>query len=243
MRYLTLSNSKIIKGFQKGFITYGLHLAPSTLSGRNVCPNASPGCAEACLNTAGRGMMNMVQEARINKTNKFFDNKYEFVLQLVKDIQAGIRFATRKHMSVCFRLNLTSDIRWEKYGIMQEFSKYQFYDYTKSKQRMKDFLGRGLGYNSQMPHNYHLTFSRDETTDTEFIKEVIKKGGNVAVVFDEIPNTWEGMDVISGDDHDLRFTDPHSKIIGLKAKGKAKHDNSGFVVKVKSESVQQNQKE
>ena len=242
MRYLTLSNSKILKGFQKGFITYGLHFAPSTLSGRNVCPNASPGCAAACLNTAGRGMMNMVQEARINKTNKFFDNKFEFVLQLVKDIQAGIRFAARKEMSVCFRLNLTSDIRWEKYGIMQEFPKHQFYDYTKSKQRMKEFLGRGLGYNSQMPHNYHLTFSRDETTDTEFIKEVIKKGGNVAVVFDEIPNTWEGMDVISGDDHDLRFTDPHSKIIGLKAKGKAKHDDSGFVVKVKSESEQQNQK-
>ena len=236
MRYLTLSNSKILKGFQKGFITYGLHLAPSTLSGRNVCPNASAGCAAACLNTAGRGMMNMVQEARINKTNKFFDNKYEFVLQLVKDIQAGIRFATRKQMNVCFRLNLTSDIRWEKYGIMQEFPKQQFYDYTKSKQRMKDFLSR------DMPHNYHLTFSRDETTDTDFIKEVIKKGGNVAVVFDEIPNTWEGMPVVSGDDHDLRFTDPHGKIIGLVAKGKAKHDNSGFVVKVKSESEQQNQK-
>ena len=227
MRYLTLSNSKIIKGFQKGFITYGLHLAPSTLSGRNVCPSASPGCAAACLNTAGRGMMNMVQEARINKTNKFFDNKFEFVLQLVKDIQAGIRFATRKQMSVCFRLNLTSDIKWEDHGIIQEFPKQQFYDYTKIKNRMMQFLDRKL------PYNYHLTFSRDETTDTDFIKEVIKKGGNVAVVFDEIPNTWEGMDVISGDDHDLRFTDPHGKIIGLKAKGKAKQDNSGFVVKVK----------
>ena len=228
MRYLTLSNSKIIKGFQKGFITYGLHFAPSTLSGRNVCPNASEGCAAACLNTAGRGMMKMVQEARINKTNKFFDNKFEFVLQLVKDIQAGIRFASRKQMEVCFRLNLTSDIRWEKYGIMQEFPKHQFYDYTKSKERMMAFLSR------KMPYNYHLTFSRDETTDIDFIKEVIKKGGNVAVVFDEIPNTWEGMDVISGDDHDLRFTDPHGKIIGLEAKGKAKQDNSGFVVKVKN---------
>ena len=50
------------------------------------------------------------------------------------------------------------------------------------------------------------------------------------------------MEVICGDDHDLRFTDPHGKIIGLVAKGKAKHDDSGFVVKVKSESEQQNQK-
>jgi len=236
MRYLTLSNSKILKGFQKGFITYGLHFAPSNLSGRNVCPSASAGCAAACLNTAGRGMMKMVQEARINKTNKFFSNKFEFVLQLVKDVQAGIRFATRKEMSVCFRLNLTSDIKWEDHGIIQEFPKQQFYDYTKIKNRMMQFLDHKL------PHNYHLTFSRDETTDTDFIKEVIKKGGNVAVVFDEIPKSWEGMPVISGDDHDLRFTDPHGKIIGLVAKGKAKHDDSGFVVKVKSESEQQNQK-
>ena len=42
------------------------------------------------------------------------------------------------------------------------------------------------------------------------------------------------VDVISGDDHDLRFTDPHGKIVGLEAKGKAKQDNSGFVVKVKN---------
>ena len=52
-------------------MTFGLHLAPHTLSGYNVCPHASKGCAEACLNTAGRGRMNMVQDARIKKTIMF----------------------------------------------------------------------------------------------------------------------------------------------------------------------------
>jgi hypothetical protein len=51
-------------------------------------------------------------------------------------------------------------------------------------------------------------------------------------VFDEVPKTWEGMEVISGDEHDLRFKDPRGKIVGLEAKGKAKQDDSGFVVKV-----------
>ena len=93
MKLLTLSNTKILKGIDQGYITYGLHLAPSTLSGRNVCPNASKGCAEACLNTAGRGIMQMVQDARINKTNKFFKNKFEFVLELSKDVVRGINYS------------------------------------------------------------------------------------------------------------------------------------------------------
>jgi len=91
------------------------------------------------------------------------------------------------------------------------------------------------------PKNYHLTYSRDETTELSVIRQILSKGGNVAVVFDEVPKTWEGMEVISGDEHDLRFKDPRSKIVGLEAKGKAKQDDSGFVVKVKSESEEQTQ--
>ena len=106
MKLLTLSNTKLLKGMDQGYITYGLHFAPSTLSGRNVCPNASPGCAEACLNTAGRGIMKMVQDARINKTNKFFKNKFEFVLELSKDVVRGINYSLKKQMNVCFRLNI-----------------------------------------------------------------------------------------------------------------------------------------
>ena len=53
-------------------------------------------------------------------------------------------------------------------------------------------------------------------------------------MFDEVPEVWEGMEVISGDDHDLRFLDSRGKIVGLEAKGKAKQDDSGFVVKLKN---------
>ena len=228
MKLLTFNNTKILKGFEQGYITYGLHLAPSTLSGRNVCPNASKGCAEACLNTAGRGMMQMVQDARINKTNKFFDDKFKFVLELSKDVVRGINYSLKKQMNVCFRLNLTSDIEWERHGIIEEHPAHQFYDYTKSLKRMYKFLRHDF------PKNYHLTYSRSEITELSVIRQVLSKGGNVAVVFDEVPKTWEGMEVISGDEHDLRFKDPRGKIVGLEAKGKAKQDDSGFVVKIEN---------
>jgi hypothetical protein len=56
---------------------------------------------------------------------------------------------------------------------------------------------------------------------------------NVAIVFDELPKTYRGIDVINGDENDLRFLDPADKIVGLTAKGKAKKDNSNFTVRVK----------
>lgn len=226
MNLLNSGNHKTSKGEARGYITYGLHLAPANLSGQNVCPNASKGCAEACLNTAGRGTMNGVQQARIRKTKEWFEDKYEFVSRLTQDVTRGINRALKKNINACFRLNLTSDIHWENYGIIEKFPDYQFYDYTKSIKRMQRFL------TNQLPANYHLTFSRSEETNLNIIKAIVTIGGNVAVVFDQLPKEWEGMEVINGDLDDLRFKDPCGKIVGLQAKGKAKHDESGFVVKI-----------
>jgi hypothetical protein len=46
-----------------------------------------------------------------------------------------------------------------------------------------------------------------------------------------LPKTWNGYKVINGDDTDLRYFDPVNVVIGLKAKGDAKRDVSGFVVR------------
>jgi len=64
------SQTKMAKGEAFGYKTAILHLAPYDLSGRNVCPKATKGdggCIKPCLNTSGRGQMNSVQLARINK--------------------------------------------------------------------------------------------------------------------------------------------------------------------------------
>ncbi len=60
------------------------------MSGKNVCPKATKGpggCIKPCLNTSGRGQMNSVQQARINKTNYFWNNKNGFLWELSKEIE------------------------------------------------------------------------------------------------------------------------------------------------------------
>ena len=217
------TNAKTIKGRKKGFITGILYLSPANISGRNVCPHASKGCIAACLYSAGMGAFSNVQSARLNKTMAFFKDKEVFLNDLRKDIAALIRKAAKEDMLPCVRLNGTSDIAWHKTGIMEDFPNVPFYDYTPNKQRMIEFL------EGKLPSNYSLTFSRKEDNEAA-CEEVLARGGNVAAVFKDIPQTWKGKECFNGDESDLRFLDPKNSIIALKAKGKAKKDTSGFVI-------------
>jgi hypothetical protein len=229
MKLLTTANTKIRKGEKLGFQTFGIHLAPANLSGFNVCKDASVGCTASCLNTAGMGVFSNVQIARIEKTRLFFKDKALFLSQLFREITAAIKSANKKELTAAFRLNLTSDLPWEKIklhgvSILELFPEATFYDYTKSPERMTAFLA------GEMPKNYHLTFSRSETNGA-IAESILKSGGNVAMVFRKsLPVQYLGVDVINGDETDLRFLDGAGKIIGLVEKGKAKKDDSGFVI-------------
>ena len=227
MKLLSTANPKIQKGTAKGYLSFILHLAPATLSGRETCPKRTAGCTEACLNTAGRGGMfrkgentNIIQQARIRKTRMFFEQRDAFMAQLEKDIKLGIKQAAKLGLTPVFRLNGTSDLAWEKYGIIEKFPQVQFYDYTK-------VLGRKVAH---LP-NYHLTFSAADGNDAD-VAEAVKQGMNVAAVFDRLPAEYMGRTVINADEDDLRFLDPKGVIAGLKAKGRAKKDNTGFVRRV-----------
>ena len=229
IKLLSVGNPKILKGMKQGYMTYILHLAPANLSGYETCPKRTQGCTAACLNTAGRGGMfkkgettNMIQQARIRKTKMFFEDRENFLAILKDDIRKAIKQAEKKGLIPVFRLNGTSDIAWEKYGVIQEFPNVQFYDYTK-------ILGRKVNGLA----NYHLTFSAADGNDLD-VRRAIKEGYNVATVFgikksQPMPETYEGMPVFNGDESDLRFLDPKGVVVGLYAKGKAKKDTSGFV--------------
>jgi len=226
-KLLSTANPKIQKGTKMGYLSFILHLAPSDLSGKNTCPKATKGCIAACLNTAGRGGMfkrgentNMIQKARIRKTKYFFEARDYFMADLYSDIQKAIRFAERKGLTPVFRLNGTSDLSWEKYtindkNIFELFPTVQFYDYTK-------VLGRKV---AQYP-NYHLTFSKADGNDSD-VAEALMQGMSVVAVYDAIP-----AGVPSADETDLRFLDPKGVMLGLKAKGRAKKDYSGFVIRL-----------
>jgi len=221
MRLLTpgSNNPKTAKSKDLGYLTGGLHLAPHKTSGYQACGSETPGCSSVCLYNQGRGRMKMIQEARIKKTRLFFERRDEFLTGLVKDLESLERKALKEGLKPCARLNVLSDIRWERFGIMEQFPGTTFYDYTKHKNRKR------------LPVNYSLTFSRSERTTDDEVREAIDHGMNVSVVFkDELPLYWDQIPVIDGVSHDLRFLDPSPCIVGLVAKGTAKKDTSGFVV-------------
>jgi hypothetical protein len=239
MKLLSTGNPKILKGLAEGYNTYILHLAPADLSGYETCAKRTAGCTAACLNTAGRGGMfkkgentNVIQQARIRKTQMFFEERTYFMNWLVKDIELAIKQSANKNLVPVIRLNGTSDLAWEKYevvrngklyrNIFEAFERIQFYDYTK-------ILGRKV---KNIP-NYHLTFSAADGNDNDVLS-AMTQGYNVAVVFgikkgSPMPETYNGRSVFNGDDSDLRFLDPQNSVIGLYAKGKAKKDTTGFV--------------
>ncbi len=222
MHLLTVKNIKTQKGEKFGYSTAILHLAPFTLSGWNVCPKASQGCAKACLNTSGHGRYQRVQNARIRRTEMFYNEREQFEILLKIDIETVIRRAKKNNQIPAIRLNGTSDLPALAIKFARMFPDVQFYDYTKI---VKTFDRKDL------PENYHLTFSRSETNQTE-VEKVLGQGGNVAVVFDKsMPETWLGYEVVSGEESDLRFLDKQNVIVGLVQKGRAKHDVSGFVVR------------
>lgn len=219
MKLLTTQNYKTTKGEKLGILTGILYLAPAKISGYEVCPKRSAGCTAACLYTAGMGAFSNVQQARINKTKMFFEDRANFMDQLRKDIKALVRKAAKQNMKPAVRLNGTSDIEWTRFGIMDEFPDVQFYDYTKVFSRLTQ----------ERPANYHLTFSKNESNDEE-CAAALELGVNVAAVFKTLPQQWMGRQVISGDETDVRFVDGKGIIVGLTAKGKAKKDNTGFVI-------------
>lgn len=228
------SNPKVLKSMGEKAYTGILHLAPATLSGKNVCHTAvSQGldCVKYCLNLAGRGGIikkgestNKIQECRIRRTNLFFEDRDIFFALLIKDIKKIIREAYDHDMIPAIRLNGTSDIPWERIivaktgkNIFAYFPDVQFYDYTKDVQRMMNYL------HGNMPGNYHLTYSFNEKTEKAFVDLLVNNGVNVAVVFRKmLPETFLNHKVINADLSDARFNDPSGVIAGLKAKGPAK---------------------
>jgi hypothetical protein len=220
-------NTKTAKSEAIGiYSTVIMHLAPAKLSGHEVCSSRSPGCTIGCLNTSAKGAFSTVKEARKNRTLLFFNDRVVFKNLFIKELTAHCRRCDKLGKIPCCRPNGTSDLIWEQIfpEVFTMFPNVQFYDYTKHVKRCTNGWA--------IPSNYHLTFSRSEKNDKNVDKVLTAGLHNVAVVFDKVPDTYMGLNVYNGDNHDLRFTDPMGPIIGLIAKGKAKRDDTGFVVRV-----------
>ena len=147
-----------------------------------------------------------------------------FLQQLEKEIFLFAERCKRQGYRPAVRLNGTSDINWERFGIMEKFPEVQFYDYTKIYKRALQWAS------GKLPKNYHITYSLNEDNKQKALY-VLKRGGNISAVFrsKKLPKKFHGYRVTNADNSDLRFIDPRNTIAGLYAKGKAIRDESGFV--------------
>jgi hypothetical protein len=222
------ASTKTVKGEKIGYLTGIVYLKPDSV----ICPMAIlAGCMNGCLESAGRGAFNSVQNARIAKTRFFYDHKESFMLSLAADVWALARRAKRLGFSPLVRPNGTSDIAYENIAIVdnknlfQLFPDVQFYDYTKHPAR--NLAGKTAG-------NYDLTYSFSAITPKPISIKGLSNPHNArtAVVFqkrEDIPTTFRTWSVVDGDDTDVRHIEPRGVVVALYAKGKAKRDTGGFV--------------
>jgi len=243
------ANPKTVKGQKRGYMTAVLYLAPYKASGVNLCPTAElAGCWQGCLNTAGRGGIakrddiittdagelpdNAIQRARIERSRLFNEDREAFIDQLIREIRAFVRKADRAGLTPAVRLNGTSDIEWERIApvLFTTFRDVQFYDYTKLPKR----------FSRALPENYHLSLSYSGASQ-RYADMCMKanREHNASLVcvmrtkaakaIELATGDWSDI-AVDGDETDLRFLDPAGSIVYLYAKGRARHDNSGFVL-------------
>ena len=222
-------NPKTSKDFKKGIsilVNYG---SPAKKSGVNMCPMAHIAeCEAPCLDEAGRGAMNSVQMSRLRKTLFFNQYREKFMEMFKQEVLTHAKYCQKNNLIPAVRPNGTWDFRWELIAwdfMVEMYNKYgvRWYDYTKIPNRI-----------IPDPKVYDLTFSYSGVQlYQKFVDTAKALGMRIAVVFrhvEDIPKQFMGMHVVGGDDGDARFLEPQGVICALYAKGKAVHDDSGFVV-------------
>ena len=234
----TESNPKLAKGEKLGVLSKPHNLSPASESGWNMCAQASLGCIAACLHTAGNPIYLPAKiQARLQRTRAFMTMRKAYIALMAFELQALETKAKRLNMAAAWRPNTTSDYPFHSVALevdgvkvkslIHAFPNIEAYDYTKITKKALQWAA-GL-----LPSNYHITFSKSESNDLDVAK-VLGAGGNVAVVFEKgLPDSYLGKAVGDGDYSDARFLDVKGVVVGLKAKGQAKADESGFVVRQK----------
>lgn len=216
----TGGNTKIAKTNKGADIRYaGLSLYPNT----RICAGSkAAGCLDACLVSAGRGRFDNVATARKRKTDWFMRDRVGFEAQLNKELSNFERLCSKQSLQPVVRLNTISDIDWS--NVIALHPNIIFLDYTKVAKRLANRLP-----------NQRLIFSYSGRSQySGNVSEALQHDVPIAVVFKNgMPKTFLGRRVIDGDQSDWLNANSGPVIVGLKAKGKAIKDTSGFTVDAK----------
>lgn len=228
---------------------------------RDLCPFASDGCLASCLFTSGNGRYENVQNGRLRKTMLYILEPEEFMKRAAKDAAKIAAKALELGLSLAFRFDGTSDevtaFILDRYDLWRDlvtemlakiakrrkldlaallgvFDAADYYTYTKRpragwRRRLMEHFGR-----------LHITYSFHEGPKApKHAREYLKAGHGVAVVMDKATKaralslgSWLDAPTIDGDEHDARHLGPErGHIVALLAKGKARKDTTGFVVR------------
>ena len=215
------ANTKLKKSSKGVYNVAGLSLMPSI----KFCPmSIKAGCFELCLKSAGRGRFNNVVNARNNKSN-LYNNDYDLFMTLLRyELELHVVNCYKNNVNPSARLNVLSDIPYEKTDIFNEYEEIYFYDYTKRANRLEA---------CNRINNYKLMFSysgRDAYLNQ--VSKALDFSNPIAVVFrNTFPKFFLGREVFDGDLSDIDNSTKYNKVIGLKAKGSlAKNSFNDFVV-------------
>ena len=202
--------------------TMGLSIAPAKAGGLgNVCPMAKT-CLRSCLDSCGR-QGNGKTNARLARKALWFLARDWFLAKLHRELSA-FRASVPADLPCGVRLNMFSDIAFERFGVPQAHPGITFYDYTKIGNRLAGANGSWI-----LP-NYHVTYSYDGTAESYATAvQYLANGGNVSAVFHEdvkgvcgrgapkqtLPTVWEGFPVFDGGETDWRPDDAPGTVCGL----------------------------
>ena len=111
----------------------GLSLYPDNI----LCAGAkAAGCMADCLSEQGRGRFDNVREARQRKAAYLHNDRAGFLEQLHRELTNFTKLCQRTGERGAVRLNVFSDVKWERYGIPQAHPELLFVDYSKQAARL-----------------------------------------------------------------------------------------------------------
>jgi hypothetical protein len=190
-----------------------------------ICLGYHSGQASMVADAAKVESKNNVRRSRDRKAQQYMRQREAYMRAIYQQAAKVIHKASEKGFLAALRFNGSTDLVGEAVKLAVRFHEVKVNEYTKS---FKFALANARG---EHPSNLRVCFSRTEENEEDAV-EILQNGGLVSVVFAKtLPETWRGFPVVDGDKHDLLHLWPRGVVIGLKAKGAARGDTSGFVVR------------
>jgi len=198
---------------------------------KSLCSHYSRGCEAVCLKTSGQLVFGTAKRARVLRSMLYLHHPATYLEYVERDLLKLQRKATKAGKILVVRFDTLSDTNPDFYRpLMDKLGLCGFVDYTKDPRKYQRYLDGALH------SHHHLTFSRSETNASQ-ARWFVANGGTATVVVRNqealdryLTAGFEGFPTVDGTLSDRRWEDPKGHWVLLLALGKAKKDQSGFVV-------------